>query len=174
MQDHGVTPHVTRRESVAPLMDARRGSRLCGAPEKKQAGGRNLRLGQDRRPPMQHKIYRTGQGGGTNRLHLGCLQADADGYDLWLAIEHRIGRNPPAAEPRAPRTPKRGLKKLLKSGFRPGNGFAGSSSSSSVVGSQRHQGKFQRPANQAIPSFTISLRKAEDQARRSKPVIAVA
>lgn len=52
----------------------------------------------------------TGQGEGANRLHLGRLQSDADGDDLWLAIEYGIGRNPSAGGRKTARTPKGWLK----------------------------------------------------------------
>ncbi len=79
-----------------------------------------------------------------NHVHLGGLQPDANGSDLWLAVEHPIGRNPPAADRQADGIPKRDQKTAENTGSRPGNGLAGSSWSSSVVGSQRHQRKFHR------------------------------
>ena len=75
-----------------------------------QTDRRNLWLGEDGRWPSQDLLYWTGQGESPNDLHAGCLQPDANGNDLWLAIEHGVGRNPPSGCRMATENPKRGQK----------------------------------------------------------------
>ena len=50
------------------------------------------------------------QGEGANDFHPGCLQPDANGDELWLAIEHGLGRNPPTGCRKAAKTPIRSPK----------------------------------------------------------------
>jgi hypothetical protein len=84
--------------------------RLRGQPEDAQARRRDVWLGEDRGRTAQDSIYWTGQSEGANRLLPGYLQPDANGDDLWLAIEHGVGRNPPTGCRKAATTPICGQK----------------------------------------------------------------
>jgi hypothetical protein len=95
----------------------------------------DLWLGENRGLSVQGPQYWIDEGEGANGLYLGGVQPDADGDDLWLAIERRIGRNSPEDRQEAITNPIRGMKSRSKrvSWYHEGRNAKKSSSSERVA-----------------------------------------